>query len=215
MELKMVFLVILAVVSVIYLISLFFKFGLFQMILKGCLLPLILAVYIFGAKIILLPVVLALILGWIGDIFLLKIGNVSFFRIGLASFLAGHICYILAMFNYTQPFNITALACGIAVAVVLAFFIFKIVRPNAEMKIPVIFYEMVIFVMAVFAVQLFLAQGGYFGAFVLAGSLCFVVSDGMLAFDTFRKKTKYGFFFVMVTYILAQLFIILGFCYAG
>jgi uncharacterized membrane protein YhhN len=215
MELKMVFLIILAFVSVVYLISLFFKFGLFQMILKGCLLPLILAVYIFGAKMILLPIVLALILGWIGDIFLLKIGNVSFFRIGLASFLAGHICYIIAMFNYTQPFNITVLACSIAVAIVLAFFIFKTVHPNAEMKIPVIFYEVVIFVMAVFAVQLFLVQGGYFGNFVLAGSLCFVVSDGLLAFDTFRKKTKYGNFLVMVTYILAQLFITLGFCYAG
>ena len=184
------------------------------MILKGCLLPLILAVYIFGAQIILVPIVLALIFGWIGDILLLKIGDLRFFRIGLASFLTGHICYIIAMFGYAQPFNIPFLVCGIAVAVILGFLIFKTVRPNAEMKIPVIFYEMVIFIMAIFAVQLFLAQGGYFGGFVLAGSLCFVASDGMLSYDTFRGKTKYGDFFVMGTYILAQLFIILGFCYA-
>jgi uncharacterized membrane protein YhhN len=214
MELKIVFLLILAVVSVVYLISLFFKRGLFQMILKGCLLPLILAVYLCGAQIILVPIVLALVLGWIGDIFLLKINNLLFFRIGLASFLIGHICYIIAMFGYAQPFHIPTLACSIAVAAVLGFFVFKIVRPTPEMKIPIIVYETVIYVMAIFALQLFLSQGGYFGGFVLAGSLCFVASDGTLAYDTFRRKTKYGYFFVMVTYILAQLFITLGFCYA-
>jgi uncharacterized membrane protein YhhN len=214
MELKIVFLLILAGVSVVYLISLFFKFGLFQMILKGCLLPLILAIYIFGAQRILVPIVLALLFGWLGDILLLKINKLSFFRIGLASFLTGHICYIIAMFSYAQPFHIPILACSIAVTAVVGFFIFKIVRPTAEMKIPIIVYESVIFIMAIFAIQLFLSQGGYFGGFVLAGSLCFVASDGMLAFDTFRKKTKYGYFFVMLTYILAQLLITLGFCYA-
>lgn len=215
MVLKIVFLLILAVVSVVYLISLFFKRGLFQMILKGCLLPLILAVYIFGAKIILLPIILGLVFGWIGDILLLKIGDLRFFRIGLASFLIGHICYIIAMYGYALSFHIPALACSIAAGAILGFLVFKIVRPTPEMKIPIIFYELVIFVMAIFALQLFLSQGGCFGGFVFAGSLCFVVSDGMLAYDTFRDKTKYGYFFVMLTYILAQLFITLGFCYAS
>ena len=214
MELKIVFLVILAVVSVVYLTSLFFKHGLFQSILKGCLLPLVLAIYVFGAEKILLPIVLALVFGWAGDIFLLKISDLRCFRIGLASFLTGHLCYIIAMYKFILPYNIPVLFCSIAVAAIAGFFLFRIIRPNDEMRIPVIVYETVILIMVVFALQVFSSQGKEFGAFVFAGSLCFVVSDSLLAYDTFQKKTKVGYFLVMLTYILAQVFIALGFCSA-
>jgi len=214
MGLKMVFLIILAAVSVFYLITLFFKDGLLQFILKGCLLPLILAIYIFGAERILIPIVLALFFGWLGDVFLLKINNLLSFRLGLVSFLIGHLCYIAAMYNFAQPFNIPVLICGVAGALIVGFCIFKTIRPNAEMKIPVIFYEIVIITMVIFALQVFLANGGKFGSFVFAGSFCFMVSDSLLAYDTFRKKLKFGSFIIMLTYILAQLFITLGFCAA-
>jgi len=209
------FLVILGVVSVVYLVSLFFKQGLFQAILKGCLMPLVLAVYIFGAEKILWQIVLALILGWAGDILLLKGSDFRFFRFGLVSFLLGHICYIIAMYKFAAPFHITALVISIAVAACLGLLIFKIIRPAAEMKIPVIAYEITIMTMAIFALQLFLAQGSAFGVLVLAGSLCFVVSDTTLAYDTFRKGPKYAAFIIMITYIAAQLLITLGFCAAG
>jgi len=215
MNLMFIFLAILGVVSVVYLVSLFFKQGLFQAILKGCLMPLVLAVYIFGAKVILWSIVLALVFGWLGDIFLLK-GSVSrFFILGLASFLLGHICYIIAMYGFARPFHTAAFVISIAVAVCLGILIFKIVRPSAEMKIPVIAYEATIMTMAVFALQLFLAQRSAFGVLVLAGSLCFVVSDTTLAYDTFRKGPKYAAFIIMLTYIAAQLLITLGFCRVG
>jgi len=215
MNLKIVFLVILGVVSVVYLVTLFFKQGLFQSILKGCLVPLILAVYIFGTKEILLFVVLGLILGWIGDVLLLKGSNPLFFKLGLASFLLGHICYIIAMYGFSVPFHITALVISIAAAACYGLFLFKILRPTAEMRIAIIAYEITIFSMAIFALQLFLAQGGLFGVFVFAGSICFVVSDSSLAYDIFRKGPKYISFIIMFTYIAAQLLIALGFCTAG
>jgi len=215
MNLKFIFLVILGVVSVVYLISLFFKQGLFQAILKGCLMPLVLAVYIFGAEKILWQIVLALIFGWAGDILLLKGSDFRFFRFGLASFLLGHICYIIAMYAFAAPFHITALVISIAAAACLGFLLFKIIRPAAEMKIPVIAYEITILTMAVFALQLFLAQGSSFGILVLSGSLCFVVSDSTLAYDTFRKGPKFAPFIIMLTYIAAQLLIALGFCTVG
>jgi uncharacterized membrane protein YhhN len=215
MDLKIIFLAILGVVSVVYLISLFFKQGIFQAVLKGCLVPLILALYIFSADKILWLIVLGLVLGWTGDILLLKISNLLFFRLGLASFLIGHICYIIAILGFARPFNITVLVISVIAAACLGLFIFKFIRPTAEMKIPVIAYETILLTMTIFAVQLFLAQGSFFGAFVLAGSAFFVVSDSILAFDTFRKGTKYGFFIVMLTYITAQLLIALGFCTPG
>jgi uncharacterized membrane protein YhhN len=212
MEIKLIFLIILAFVSVIYLITLFFKDSLLQFILKGCLLPLILAVYIFGTEKILVPIILALAFGWIGDLFLLKINNLLSFRFGLASFLAGHICYITAFFNFTQPFNYHILIISAAVTMILGVCIFKLVQPGKDIMYHVIAYEIIIMLMAISALQIFFASGGVFGILVMAGSICFVVSDGTLAYDTFRNKTKIGSFIVMLTYIAAQLLITLGFC---
>jgi len=214
MDLKIIFLVILGVVSVVYLVSLFFKYGLLQAILKSCLVPLILAVYIFGTEKILIFVVLGLFFGWAGDVLLLKGSNSLFFKLGLASFLLGHICYIIAMYAFARPFHITALIISVAAAACIGLLLFKILRPTAEMKIPIVAYETAILTMAVFALQLFLSQGASFGVFVLAGSVCFLVSDSTLAYDTFRKGPKYGSFIVMFTYIAAQLLIALGFCAA-
>jgi len=209
MELKLILLVVLAAVSLVYLITLFFKDSLFQFILKGCLVPLILAVYLSAANTILLPIILALVFGWLGDVLLVKISNLLCFRLGLASFLLGHIFYIITMFNYAQPFNILFLIISIIVAVCYGIFIFKMVQPSPDMKIPVIAYEAILLTMAIFALQLFLSQGGKFGAFVFVGSLFFVASDSMLALATFRKKALNVP--VMFTYIAAQLLIVLGF----
>jgi len=210
MELKLILLIILGVVSLVYLITLFFKDSILQFILKGCLVPLILAIYIFGANQNILPLmVIALIFGWLGDVFLLKINNLLCFRLGLASFLLGHIFYIITMISYAQPFNILILIISVVAAVCYGIFMFKLVQPTLDMKIPVIAYEVILLTMAIFALQLFLAQRGNFGALVFAGSIFFVASDSMLALVTFRKKKLYVP--VMITYIAAQLLIVLGF----
>jgi len=220
MNLELAFLIALGFISLIYLITLFFKPSVFQYVLKGFLAPLILAVYLTGAKIILLPIILALVFAWIGDVLLIKISNLLCFRLGLASFLIGHICYIIAMSGYNMPFNIPVLIISAAVAAVLGFIIYKMVKPSKEMKIPVITYEVIILTMALSAIQLFLQQGtaasfppemsSTFGILVLAGSVSFVASDTSLAFVTFQKKPYYVF--CMATYIAAQLLITLGFC---
>jgi len=212
MELKTVFLIALGVISLAYIITLFFKESVFQFILKSHLIPLILAVYITGANKILPTIVLALIFAWIGDVLLVEISNPVFFRLGLASFLIGHIFYIITMFNYSMPLNIVVFVISIVVAIAYGIIAFKMVKPSSDMKIPVIAYESVIMIMAIFALQLFLAQGSLFGIFILAGGLCFVASDTMLALVTFQKKPLYVY--VMITYIAAQLLIALGFCLA-
>ena len=212
-EPKIYFLIVLGVVSLVYLVTLFFKENVFQFILKGCLVPFILAVYIFGPNKVLLTIVLALIFAWLGDVLLIKINNPIFFRFGLASFLIGHIFYIITMFTYAQPLHVPILIISVIVAACYGIVAFKMVKPSPEMKIPVIAYETIILIMVVSALQLFLAQGGLFGALVFAGSLCFLASDTMLALVTFRKKPLYVY--VMITYIAAQLLIALGFGLLG
>ncbi|GHV94282.1 hypothetical protein AGMMS50293_06020 [Spirochaetia bacterium] len=207
---NIIFLGIFAVVVVIYLVSLFFKQGVFQAVVKACLMPLVLAVYVSGANSIFFPVVLALVFGWIGDIFLVKIEDIRFFRRGLTSFLLGHICYIPSMLHFAGKLNIPILGISLLVAAALGVLMIKIIRPSREMNISTIVYETVIILMAASALQLFMARGAPFGALVFAGSLCFLVSDSMLAFFTFRGKPKDGFFLVMLTYIAAQFCIVLG-----
>jgi len=215
MDIKTVFIILFAAASAAHLVAIFLENKVFQAITKALLMPLCLAIYIFGSNMILLPVILALVFAWAGDIFLLKISNVLRFRLGLASFLIGHICYIVAMYGFSRPFNNQVLIISAIVAVCLGVVLFKVVKPNNEMKIPVIAYETIIFVMAIFALQLFFAQGGFFGVFVLVGSICFVASDTILAIITFGKKPRYGDFPVMLTYIAAQFCITFGFCAAA
>jgi uncharacterized membrane protein YhhN len=209
MELKLIFLIILGIVSLVYLATLFFKESILQFILKGCLVPLVLAVYITGSDKIILPIVFALVFGWIGDILLVKISNLMRFRLGLASFLIGHIFYIITMSAYTMPLNIIALVISVIAAACYGIFSFKIIQPSKDMKIPVIAYDTIILIMVVCALQLFLSQRSLFGVLVFAGSVCFLASDTMLALLTFRKKPIY--IYVMITYIAAQLLITLGF----
>lgn len=212
MELKLVLMVVFIAVSVFHLVTLFFKQTLIQSISKSLLMPTLLAMYIFSAQNIYWSIVAALVLGCAGDIFLLDIKNLLRFRLGLASFLLGHIAYIVAFISFAQPFNIIALAVCFATAIAFGIIMYKVVHPNREMRIPVVVYETVITAMAILAFQVYLNLGSLSGALIFAGSLCFLISDSVLARFTFVKQPKYGQFLVMLTYIAAQFCIVLGFC---
>jgi len=212
MSLNLILIIIFSIVSIVYLITLVFKPGVFQFILKGCLMPLLLAVYIFnaGPQNIFPPIVLALIFAWIGDVLLIKISNTTCFKLGLTGFLIGHICYIVGMFKEIQHFNIVVMIISFAAAAGFAVAAYKVVKPSKQMQIPVIAYETIILTMAVFALQVFLsADNRLFGMLVFAGSLCFVISDTLLALQTFRGVKFY--LVVMITYIAAQFLISYGF----
>ena len=166
MEYKTIFLILFTAFSVLHLVSLLIKQGLFKAITKSLLMPLLLGMYIFGAQNIFWPVAAALVLGWAGDVFLLKIESLVRFRLGLASFLLGHLAYIIALINFAQPFNTNALAVSFAAAIAFGITMYKIVHPNREMKIPVVVYETVITAMAILAFQVFLNKGNPYGALV-------------------------------------------------
>ena len=207
---RTILLIIFAVFSAVYLVSLFFRHGLFQAVAKGCLVPLILAIYVAGAQSLYIPVIAALVFGWLGDVFLVKIRDVRFFRLGLASFLLGHICYIPSMMHFAGGMDFFALILSLIAALPLGLLLRSVVRPSREMNVPSIVYETVILLMAASALQLFIARGSPFGTLVFAGSLCFLASDSMLAYFNFRTKPRFGDFFVMLTYLAAQLCIVLG-----
>jgi uncharacterized membrane protein YhhN len=207
---QLIFLCIFAAAAVTHLASIFTQNNILQVVSKACLVPLILAVYLSGAEHIFVPVVMALVFGWMGDIFLVKIENLRSFRLGLASFLLGHICYIPSMLYLAGTLNRFVLIVSLVIVIPLGILLRSMVRPSREMNIPAIAYETIILLMAVSALQFFLARGVPSGALVFAGSLCFLASDSMLAFFTFRAKPRFGDFPVMFTYLAAQLCIVLG-----
>lgn len=185
-------------------------------IAKALLMPLLLAVYLCSAARVQAWVIPALLLGWAGDLFLIVPHQGLPRTLGIASFLAGHVCYFAAMlrhFSIAPPpwaraaFPLIFLAAAAAV--------YRSLYPllPREMKVTGGIYIGILGVMGA-AAGLVLASGCAGGAALLAGEICFLISDTILCRQFFtvgdpcpRYDTA-----VMSTYILAQALLITGFC---
>ncbi|MDR0877625.1 MAG: lysoplasmalogenase [Treponema sp.] len=197
-------------VSIFHLIVACLNKPVLQGISKLCIVPPLLAAYLVTAENLVFTVVLAAVFGWAGDALLLKIDNKKFFQAGLLCFLAGHVCYAISLLHFAEDLNITALVISGAVSLALAVIVFFVIRPSADMRIPVIAYELFIMAMVLSAFQLFIQRFDYISVLVFGGSIAFLVSDSILAYFSFRRLPKYGNLAVMLPYIAAQGCIIIG-----
>jgi len=182
---------------------------------KCLIVPFLLGVYICGAETLLFFAIPALIFGWIGDVLLIKIQKSIFFKLGLLSFLLGHICYIITFAAVLGLFDagrigIPAIAIFTPPALVLGIVVIRLIKPTKEMFLPVCVYMFVIMTMVLFGFQIFIFYPGIPGHLILCGCLCFMVSDTILAYYTFRKLKLSGSLLIMCYYILAQACIIFG-----
>jgi uncharacterized membrane protein YhhN len=177
---------------------------------KVCLLPLLITFYFIRADRLLPGLVLAGIFGWLGDIFLIRIQNNRYFKLGLAAFLLGHLCYIGTILSLTGAFNIPALGVSVAAAVPLGILVLRWIKPEGAMRIPAIVYGIVIQVMSLCALQFMLYRQDALGIAVFTGSLFFLFSDSVLAYFTFRTTPRYGHLLVMLSYIIAQAGIVIA-----
>jgi uncharacterized membrane protein YhhN len=124
----------------------------------------------------------------IGDV-CLALPQEKAFMVGLVSFLLGHVLYISAFLSLVQVSH--WFSPGVFIIFGISAFIFFWLRPHLKsMLIPVLLYIVVISVMAsgawaVFWKSSFQPSGR---AFILAGSLCFYVSDVFVARDKFIKE---------------------------
>jgi uncharacterized membrane protein YhhN len=186
---------------------------------KILIVPLLLAVYIAGAGIKFVLPIFALVLGWIGDVLLLRIDKKNYLNLGLASFLLGHLCYIISFLqilgffgfeNAIGSINILAIVIFVPPAIVLGVVVFRLIKPLKELYIPVILYMTFLEILTLFGFQVSLFNPGFAGLLILSGCLCFMISDTILAYYTFRKLKRSGSVFLMGYYMLAQAEIILG-----
>lgn len=149
--------------------------------------------------------VAALVLSLAGDVFLMLPRDA--FVPGLASFLAGHVAYIVGLRSLGS--SGTGLVLGIAFVVIavptLGRRVAMAVRRSDEPELfaPVVVYMAVISAMVVAAA----ATGLPIAA---AGAVSFYASDALIAWTRFVQDLAWGRVTVMVTYHLAQVGLVLA-----
>ncbi|MGN0362992.1 MAG: lysoplasmalogenase family protein, partial [Bilifractor sp.] len=130
---------------------------------------------------------------------------------GLAAFLAGHIFYILEFlrntkFSWLRPIPVIVVLMGYLLYMII---VMQNLLPaiDRKMRLPVSLYVAVILVMS-FCSYLMYMTGKTAGRMVTwSGTILFIISDTILAFNVFKKKNGAG---IMPTYIAAQFLIVLG-----
>lgn len=149
---------------------------------------------------------LALVLGLVGDVFLLGDTDTRF-RLGLAAFLLGHLAFVVSFArlgldppDWQWAAWVVLFGCLIATRrVVPATFL----RGGQALALPVAIYTVVIGAMVILAFDT--------GEPLIAiGATVFAVSDSVLAVDRFVRPRPWAPVAVMVTYHLGQALIVAG-----
>lgn len=157
-------------------------------------------------------VAVGLFFGCLGDIFLMM--NENMFVAGLASFLIGHILYVIAFSKQTSAKALSKHKSYILIAGILAsfsYYLYNILKPSlGPLKIPVILYIIVIAAMAFFAYTRRYQTNTLSFIICLIGALLFIFSDSILALNKFVAYLANSGLYIMSSYILAQYFITLG-----
>jgi uncharacterized membrane protein YhhN len=155
----------------------------------------------------------ALVMSTLGDILLLFSDiHQLFFISGLISFLIAHLIYIrLFLRKLNARLSIIWVFSSLMfLGIYLIFFLATMWGNLKTMKIPVSIYALVISAMLFVVIQLVVSKTLRKGEYVLFGALLFVTSDSLLAWNMFYQEINHGSFWVMSTYLFAQLFIVYG-----
>ncbi|MEO9483427.1 MAG: lysoplasmalogenase [Ekhidna sp.] len=159
------------------------------------------------ARILLLCI--ALLFSWLGDLALMYQTNKLYFMAGIGLFLIAQITYVIVLKKsmYQKPsFSLMKILPFLLYAALL----FYVLLPAGDFTVPIIIYGLVIMIMAIMARlrEGNTAHESYQLAFL--GSLLFLVSDSILAFNSFHTPIPYAGLLVMSTYCAAQLLLVLG-----
>lgn len=153
---------------------------------------------------------LALVFSLMGDVFLMFVHqSPNFFMFGLVSFFLAHVFYIVIFWRRRNTkINSAGL---ITILMVYAIGLFYLLRNSlGDLLIPVIFYIIIILTMVITA---FLRQEKVSKiSFILVflGAILFVISDSILALNKFYMPLRFSSISIMLTYALAQYFIVMG-----
>ena len=216
-----IFLIIFFIVAIIEVFGEFKENTKIIYISKPTLMPLLILFYIFGVSEtssidrVNWLIVVALIGGMGGDIFLMLKDEDKWFLPGMGSFLLNQIFYIISFFlsitDYTA-FNLWGLFLIIPALLILTFTVPRFIGKTESMKIPVLIYMAAILLMHI-AALLRIADARLLGlpfVLIFIGSLSFIFSDASIAVNKWAGEFKNARVIIITTYIIAQFYIVLG-----
>lgn len=149
----------------------------------------------------------ALGLSLAGDVALLSDSEPRFI-VGLGSFLAAHVAFVVAFSHLGMPRADLGLV-GLAVVVTMVAVVGRRVVPAARAEGGAVLAGAVAAYMGVIGAMVVAAWAtGHL--LVALGATAFMVSDAVLALDRFVRARRFGPLTVMVTYHLGQVLIVLG-----
>ena len=149
----------------------------------------------------------ALGLSLAGDVALLSDSEPRFI-VGLGSFLAAHVAFVVAFFHLGMPRADLGLV-GLALVVTMVAVVGRRVVPAARAEGGAVLAGAVAAYMGVIGAMVVAAWAtGHL--LVALGATVFMVSDAVLALDRFVRARRFGPLTVMVTYHLGQVLIVLG-----
>jgi uncharacterized membrane protein YhhN len=157
-------------------------------------------------------ILFALFFSWVGDILLMfQVANQLFFLLGLSSFLLAHIFYIIFFQTIRAREKIRPKVWLLLIVLVYYTPLISFLSPHlGDMKMPVIIYGAVISLMLSLAMDMLFIPNKRAGRWMMIGALLFVLSDSILAINQFYQSFPLAGVIIMLTYGLAQLFIIEG-----
>lgn len=147
-----------------------------------------------------LAVLVALVLCWVGDVFLIPKGAGTLFLVGLVSFLMGHLGFAVA-FGLRGPDPLWMAAAAVLLTLP-ALAVLRWLRPHLSqrMRIPVFAYVAVISLMLVTAVGAAAARPA-----IGVGAVCFYLSDLHVARHRFVSASFWNKSWGLPLYYAAQL----------
>ncbi len=185
-------------------------------ITKPFLMPLLGLFYISGNPAINWWVVVGIIGGFGGDICLMMPdpkNTKKFFRIGLVSFLLGHVFYIVAFIvaaDGFQNYRIWSFFLTIPYMVIGALVYPRLTKHTGKMTKAVTIYLIIIILMSISTSFLWGAREPLGVVFAMIGALIFMISDTLNAFNKFANPIPNERLYTMSTYLIGQFLLVLG-----
>ncbi|MHA2391443.1 MAG: lysoplasmalogenase [Promethearchaeota archaeon] len=186
---------------------------------KPLLMPLLILFYIFGVlentsiTNVDWLIMVALIGGWAGDIFLMLENEDKWFLFGMGAFLINQIFYIISfLLSITNIANFSTWGLFLLgpALLVLFFTVPRFIKKTEDLKIPVIVYMAAILTMHISALLRLADFSGLPFILVYVGSISFIFSDAMIAVNKWDEEVPNARLVIITTYLLAQFSITLG-----
>jgi uncharacterized membrane protein YhhN len=165
-------------------------------------------------------ILIALALSTVGDMFMLDTRNGNYLVLGIGSFLLSLVFFTAALVRPVGRFKSLRKRYYFLLLPYIAFgtVIFIALRPYlGALLIPCAIYLTAILLRSFAALCRRDECRGRWYWFLLIGSILFIASDSIVAFNVFQFKNemKYGAFLAAITYVPAQFLLVLGFRGSG